>query len=154
MVLASLGVGEHREPRVLTLDTIRQECNTDGVMVALKDQIRKGFPDSSNDMNPVVRDFHRFGHGLCVVDGIPCYKTRIIIPAKMRKQVLAALHSAHQGVSGMTARAEQSVFWPTITRDIVEARATCRVSQDSTVSASSAAGQPTVTQVSIPVASL
>merc|ERR1711954_113634 len=77
-------------------------------------------------MNPVERDFHRFRHGLCVVDGIPGYKTRIIIPAKLRKQVLATLHSAHQGVSGMTARAEQSVFWPTITRDIVEARATCR----------------------------
>ena len=95
-------------------------------MVTLADQIRRGFPDSGYDVNPVVREFHRYRHGLCVVDVVPCYKTRIVIPNKLRIQVLTALHSAHQGVSGMTARAEQSVFWPSITRDIVETRALCR----------------------------
>ena len=42
---------------------------------------------------------------------VTCYKTRIVIPEKMREQILlSVLHSAHQGVSGMTARAEQVVF--------------------------------------------
>ena len=95
-------------------------------MVSLADQIRRGFPDSGYDVNPDIREFHRYRHGLCVIDGVPCYKTRIVVPDKFRKQILAVLHSAHQGVSGMTARAEQSVFWPSITRDIVESRASCR----------------------------
>ena len=61
-----------------------------------------------------------------MIDGVPCYKTRIIVPAKMRRQILSVLHKAHQGVSGMTARAEQTVFWPSITRDIVETKASCK----------------------------
>ena len=69
---------------------------------------------------------HRFRHDLCVIDGVPCYKTRVVVPEKLRKQILAVLYSAHQGVLGMTARAEQTVFWPSITRDIVEVRASCR----------------------------
>ena len=91
-------------------------------MVTLADQIRRGFPDSGY----AIKEFHRYRYGLCVVDGVPCYKTRIVVPDKLRRQVLTVLHSAHQGVSGMTARAEESVFWPSITRDIVETRALCR----------------------------
>ena len=92
----------------------------------LADQIRRGFPYSGYAVNPATRDFFRYSHGLCVVDGVPCYKTRIVIPDKLRGQILTMLHSAHQGLSGMTARAEQSMFWPSITRDIVEMRASCR----------------------------
>ena len=40
--------------------------------------------------------------------------------------MLGVLHAAHQGVSGMTNRAEQSVFWPGITKDILRIRSTCR----------------------------
>ena len=118
--------GDNKEPRVITWETLQQECREDRVMVSLADQIRRGFPDSGYDVNPDIREFHRYRHGLCVIDGVPCYKTRIVVPDKFRKQILAVLHSAHQGVSGMTARAEQSVFWPSITRDIVESRASCR----------------------------
>ena len=95
-------------------------------MVILADQIRRGIPDSGYAVNPAIRDFHRYRHGLCVIDEVLCYMTRVVFPDKLRKQILTALHSAHQGVSGMTARAEQSVFWPSITRDIVETRASCR----------------------------
>ena len=39
--------------------------------------------------------------------------------------VLDTLHSAHQGVSGMISRADQSVFWPGITLDIQKKRDNC-----------------------------
>ena len=113
------------EPRVITWEALQQECKEDKVLVILLDQIRRGFPDSGYDVDPAIKEFHRFRHGLCVIDGVPCYKTRIVVPNKLRGQILAVLHSAHQGVSGMTARAEQTVFWPSITRDIVETRASC-----------------------------
>ena len=118
--------GAKAEPRVITWEKLQQECKEDRVMVNLTDQIRRGFPDSGYDVNPAIREFHKYRHGLCVIDGVPCYKTRLVVPDKLRGQILAVLHSAHQGVSGMTARAEQSVFWPSITRDIVETRASCR----------------------------
>ena len=65
-------------------------------------------------------------HGLVVVDGVVTYKRRLVIPEKLRGMVLETLHAAHQGVSGMINRAEQSVFWTHITMDIERMRATCR----------------------------
>ena len=48
-------------------------------------------------------------------DGVILYKDCILIPVSLRQHMLAILHSAHQGISSMTARAESSVFWPGIT---------------------------------------
>ena len=45
-----------------------------------------------------------------VVDGVVTYKRRLVIPETLRRMVLETLHAAHQGVSGMINRAEQSVF--------------------------------------------
>ena len=49
-----------------------------------------------------------------------------MIPDRLRGEILETLHAAHQGVSGMINRAEQSVFWPHITTDIEKMRAMCR----------------------------
>ena len=54
-----------------------------------------------------------------------CYKDRIIIPAKLRPQVLETIHAAHQGVSGMISRVEDTVFWPGICTDIIKTRGGC-----------------------------
>ena len=51
------------------------------------------------------------------------YGSRIVIPASLRREVLECLHAAHQGVSGMKARASNSVYWPGIAADIASRRA-------------------------------
>ena len=51
-----------------------------------------------------------------IVDGVVCYKDRLVIPLELKQEVLDAIHAAHhQGVSGMNNRVEQSVYWPSIT---------------------------------------
>ena len=50
---------------------------------------------------------------------------RAVIPPKLREEVIAHLHSAHQGVSQMNNRASECVFWPGITSDIQAARSRC-----------------------------
>ena len=51
-----------------------------------------------------------------------CYKGRLIIPTALRREILEAIHAAHQGVS---SRVDQSVFWPCITVDIINSRHLC-----------------------------
>ena len=51
---------------------------------------------------------------------------RVTIPTSMKKNILQILHSAHQGVSNMTARANQTVYWPDILKDIRNTRYTCK----------------------------
>ena len=111
---------------MITWHRLQDATKEDKVLARLMEDIQRGIPDSSNDMIPQVREYHKYRHGLVTVDGVVCYKDRVVIPESLRTQVLGTLHSAHQGVSGMVNRAEQTVFWPGITTDINRTRAMCR----------------------------
>jgi hypothetical protein len=62
---------------------------------------------------------------MTVVDGVALYKGRVIVPRVLRPEVLGALHRAHQGTTGMTLRAHDSVWWPQITVDLQAVRDGC-----------------------------
>ena len=111
---------------MITWHMLQEATKEDKVLARLGEDIQRGIPESSNDMVPEVKQYHKYRHGLVLVDGIVCYKDRVVIPEKLRAQVLGTLHSAHQGVSSMVNRAEQTVFWPGITTDINRVRAVCR----------------------------
>merc|ERR1719431_1699126 len=111
---------------MITWHRLQEATKEDKVLARLVEDIQRGIPDSSNDMLPDARQNHKYRHGLVIVDGVVCYKDRVVIPEELRTQVLGTLHSAHQGVSSMINRAEQTVFWPGITADINRTRAVCR----------------------------
>ena len=82
-------------------------------------------PDKVHKLPPQLRGYHQFRNHLYSVDGVIMYKERIVIPPKLRQEVLNSLHAAHQGVTAMQARAESSIFWPGITADILSMRSNC-----------------------------
>ena len=49
-----------------------------------------------------------------------------MIPQVLRGSVLAGIHAAHQGVTWMTGRIDETVFWPGIHTDIIKTRAGCK----------------------------
>ena len=48
-----------------------------------------------------------------------------MVPVSLRKDVLTALHKAHQGSTNMSLRASESVWWPGLAQDIATAREMC-----------------------------
>ena len=50
---------------------------------------------------------------------------RIVIPKALRKQILQNLHAAHQGSTSMSARANQTVYWPGMSTCIRNYRNQC-----------------------------
>ena len=62
---------------------------------------------------------------LSVVDGVILAGSRLVIPPSLRPNILSALHAAHQGVSSMTARDTDSVYWPNLVTDIQRVREEC-----------------------------
>ena len=93
----------------------------------LSDVIEDGPPDARHHLPAGIRDYFPFIHDLSSVNGVICRGERIVIPAQLRQTCLNALHAAHQGTSGMTARAQTSLFWPGISKDIAETRSKCTV---------------------------
>ena len=60
-----------------------------------------------------------------MVDGVLIYQGRSMVPTALREEVLATLHSGHQGVTNMWGRVASSVWWPGLYDNIARVRARC-----------------------------
>ncbi|XP_048583325.1 uncharacterized protein K02A2.6-like [Nematostella vectensis] len=128
----------------VTWETVKLETTSDPNLHSLTAIIESGFPEAQYDLAPALQEYHRFRHDLHTIDGVILYKDRIVIPPTLREVILKALHSAHQGVTSMTARAESSVFWPGITPAIVALRERCSYCNRITPSQPSAPPYPPI----------
>ena len=109
-VLYSSALSSITSLQCITWDKIRTETTSDETMFQLAQLIESGIPENRSEMPSPVKEYHQFRNHLSTVDGVIIYKDRIVVPPSLRHDVLSALHSAHQGVSSMTSRAETSVF--------------------------------------------
>ena len=108
-----------------TWDLVRSATASDESLVELQRLIENGFPDAGTQLPKQLRPYFPLREYLSTVDGIIIYNDRLVIPPSLRPNVIATLHAAHQGVSSMISRAETSVFWPGITKDIQDVRERC-----------------------------
>ena len=113
------------EMQAVTWERVRDETSRDIYLLQLIDMAEHGFPASPQLMSPQLLPYWRFRDDLSVVDGVLMFGLRAVIPPKLRDEVVSHLHSAHQGVTQMTNRANECIFWPGITSDIQAARARC-----------------------------
>ena len=109
----------------VTFDNIRLATTSDSIMSSLVQYIESGFPDNRSDLHPDLKQYYQFRESLTTFDGVILYRDRVLIPPSLRDTVLAALHSAHQGITQMCSRAESSFFWPGMSPAITELRNNC-----------------------------
>ena len=112
--------------RPITWEKIQSETLQDNKLRELLNTIEIGIPQNKSNMHTQIKEYHKYRSSLCVLDGVILYKDRVLVPTSLRTDVLQTLHSAHQGVASMQSRAEASVFWPGITRDIAKTRENCK----------------------------
>ena len=100
------------------LQCLRESTVQDEQLTRLKAYISTGFP--CDKKNP-LRDLHEFWphkEMLSIKSGLITCGTRIIVPRKMRPEMLQYIHEGHQGKEHCLLRAKNTVFWPKITYDI------------------------------------
>ena len=107
---------------MMSWDVINKTTQEDKTMLKIMDRIRCGMPDSGLELDNLLREYHRFRHDLHEVDGVLCYRDRIVILAALRTKVLIGIHAAHQDISGMTWRIDGTVFRPGINPGIIKTR--------------------------------
>ena len=112
--------------RAITFERVMAACSTDSESQALIKVILDGFPSSKEDLPPDLQPYWNIREELTCLQGVPLYNNRIVVPKSLRGEVLESLHSAHQGVIGMKARARASVYWPNINSAITSRRAQCK----------------------------
>ena len=111
---------------VISWADVKTSTTSDNTIRSVLELVREGFPDDARQLAPNLRPYYPLRHSLYELDGVLMLGDRIIIPAMLRRAVLAILHAAHQGVDRMKARANATVYWPGITGDLTRIRAECR----------------------------
>ena len=106
-------------------DDIRRAATSDPSYNQLVQQIQQGFPSSKHATPPNLREYWEVRQRLSTIDGVALLDQRTVIPQSLRRQMLESLHSAHQGVTGMKARANQSIYWPGMDASIKQYKETC-----------------------------
>ena len=104
---------------------VKEVYNSDPTMLSLLETVEGGFPENRDTLPPALQEYHPFRDYLSSIDGVVIYKDRTVVPPSLRACVLDSLHAAHHCISSMTARADNSVFWPGITADIKRIRLSC-----------------------------
>lgn len=111
---------------LLSWEEISKETHRDPSMKALHDYIITGFPDQLPEHLSPLKPYWRYRESFYVSDdGVILYNDRVVLPPSLRSRALDTLHSAHQGVSSMEARARATIFWPGLTLDVDKIRASC-----------------------------
>ena len=123
--LASISHALYAISNMVTWDMIKEATSSDGLLQRLQRLIQEGFPDDCRSVDVDLRSYHRISESLFILDGVTMMGSRIIVPASLRDQILIALHAAHQGISAMSARAADTVYWPNISIDIQRVRDHC-----------------------------
>ena len=77
-----------------------------------------GWPKYAKDIPEEIHKYHAVRGELSVVDGKIIYHNRLVIPSSLQSQVLERIHDGHQGMTRCRERANMSVWWPGISRDV------------------------------------
>ena len=76
------------------------------------DVINKGAPDNRDSWSENTNAYIRVRSELSNIGPVVLYGERVIIPSSLQAEALEVLHAAHQGTTGMIARAMVNVYWP------------------------------------------
>jgi acetone carboxylase gamma subunit len=110
---------------------IKEATNADETLQVLKQYITREWPKYEKDVQSAVKPYYQYQAHLSVLDDIITYDNRIVIPAKLQRDMLKCLHQGHWGLSKCRDLASESIWWLGISKDIKQMISNCEECQKS-----------------------
>lgn len=98
-------------PKTMTAKEVERASKDDVELEKVRECIKTGDFSSCDVAYRAVRD------ELAMVGYVILRQTRIVIPTKLRKEVLSLAHQGHQGIVKTKMRLREKVWWPGIDMD-------------------------------------
>lgn len=125
-------IGQIREIQLdslpLTRTILRKRTLSDQTLGKVIAFVQRGWPEKKT-LDAELLPFYEKRNELSFEDNLLIWQDRIVIPAPLRKAVLAQLHDGHPGVVSMRAQARYAVWWPRIDDDIEKLVRSCNPCQ-------------------------
>ena len=106
---------------------IKEQSIKDNTLTKLKQVIKTGWPKYYRDVPDEVTKDHHLRHDLVISDNIVLINERILIPEGLKTTMLEKLHTGHPGTARTKSRAEKSMYWLGINKDIENFVSKCKV---------------------------
>ena len=74
-----------------------------------------------------IHAYYDFQYVLTVQNSLVFKGDRLVIPATMRREMMAMTHASHIGIEGCLRRAHESMFWPRMSTELREYISKCDV---------------------------
>lgn len=106
------------------INAIRKATQQGSDLQSVCKYIHQGLSSQTYQLTNTLHRFHAARAYLSDIDGLLLYEDRIVTPGSQRLEVLCQLHTGHQGLTKCRERANMSVWWPGIGRDITKTEET------------------------------
>ena len=125
----------------VTWEAVNRAAAVDEECLSLVQLVLDSFPDTKSSLPPHLQRYWGMREELYVVENVLFKGRKMLIPKRLRPQVLDGLHAANQGTTGMLANARDRFFWPGLDAAIHQLRLQCRQCNES---APSQAAEPQI----------
>ena len=95
-----------------SLHRIRLATQADDYLAILKHIIQQGWPKTVKEVPQEIQKYWTFHEELTIKDGLILKGMHIVIPDKMREDILKQIHEGHLGLNKCQMRAKETVYWP------------------------------------------
>ena len=107
------------------LDEIRSELKNDDMLKTVMQYVQNGWPEEKQRVHGPIAKYWSERGNISLHDGLLLRGRRIIIPPRLRADVLRRLHDGHQGITKTRVNAASLVWWPGISQDITKVVQNC-----------------------------
>ena len=114
----------------IQIQELRKQAKNDQEYQQLQTFIHDGIPAYHKQLPEECRRYWSIWNQLTIDDDLIVYGCRLLIPTKMRREVLDHLHESHQGSVRTKQRARLTVYWTGINNDVDNAILMCKKCQD------------------------
>jgi len=78
----------------------------------LMSTVLEGWPNTLNEVPAKIKPYFQFRDEITVQNGFLLKGKRLIVPDKLRKEMMEKVHSSHLGIEGCLRRAREVFYWP------------------------------------------
>ena len=121
---------DHTRSLSLTDERLQQFVHIsadDPVLQELRKIILQGWPETKSEVPEFLHAYYDFRDELTVQDQLVFKGPRLVVPAPLRKEMMAEAHATHIGVEGCVRRARDTMYWPRMVTELKEYISRCDI---------------------------
>ena len=100
------------------LQEFKGSTATDTDLQMLMTVVLEGWPDLQAAAPVEVKPYFHSRHEITIQNGLLFKDDRLIVPAVLRKKMVAKIHSSHLGIEGCLRRAREVFYWPRMNSEL------------------------------------